>query len=59
MCLAVVNDFQIKTVESPITVYKEACYDEHNNIAVSKYQDFEYKRGEIVTCKKSVFNSRS
>lgn len=51
MCLAVVNDFQIKIVKSPITVYKEAYYDEHHNIAISRYQGFKYKRGEIVTCK--------
>ena len=51
MCLAVIKDFQIKTVESPIIVYKEARYDESDKIATSKYQGFEYKRGEIVTCK--------
>lgn len=51
MCLAVVKDFQIKTVESPITTYKEVRYDESDKIATSKYQGFEYKRNEIVTCK--------
>ena len=51
MCLAVIKDFQIKTVESPITVYKEVRYDESDKIATSKYQGFEYKRNEIVTCK--------
>lgn len=50
MCLAVINNFQIKTVESPITVYKEAFYDESNKIAVSKYQGFEYPLNKIVTC---------
>jgi len=50
MCLAVVNDFQIKTVESPITVYKEAFYDDSDKIAVSKYQEFEYPLNKIVTC---------
>lgn len=50
MCLAVVNNFQIKTVESPITVYKEAFYDKSDNIAVSKYQKFEYPLNKIVTC---------
>lgn len=50
MCLAVVNDFQIQTVESPIIVYKEAFYDESNKIAVSKYQEFEYPLNKIVTC---------
>lgn len=51
MCLAVIKDFQIKTVESPITVYKEVSYDKFDKIATSKYQGFEYKRNEIVTCK--------
>ena len=51
MCLAVIKDFQIKTVESPIIVYKEARYDKFDKIATSKYQHFEYKRGKIVTCK--------
>ena len=51
MCLAVIKDFQIKTVESPITVYKEVSYDNLSKIATSKYQSFKYKRGEIVTCK--------
>lgn len=51
MCLAVVKDFQIKTVESPITVYKEASYNEFYNKVYSKYQFFEYKRGKLVTCK--------
>lgn len=50
MCLAVINNFQIKTIESPITVYKEAFYDESNKIAVSKYQGFEYPLNKIVTC---------
>lgn len=50
MCLAVVNDFQIQTVESPITVYKEAFYNEFTKIAVSKYQRFEYTLNKIVTC---------
>lgn len=50
MCLAVVKDFQIKTVESPITVYKEASYDDLSKIATSKYQGFEYERGKIVIC---------
>lgn len=50
MCLAVVKDFRIKTVESPITVYKEAFYDASNRIAISKYQEFEYPRNKIVTC---------
>lgn len=52
MCLAVVNDFQIKTVESPITVYKEAFYDESDKIAVSRYQEFEYPLNKIVICSK-------
>lgn len=50
MCLAVVNDFQIKTVESPITVYKEAFYDKFDRVAVSKYQEFGYPLNQIVTC---------
>lgn len=50
MCLAVVNDFQIKTVESPITVYKEVFYDASDRIAVSKYQEFEYPLNQIVMC---------
>lgn len=49
MCLAVVNNFQIKTIESPIIVYKEAFY-ESDKIAVSKYQRFEYPLNKIVTC---------
>lgn len=52
MCLAVVNDFQIQTVESPITVYKEARYDKFDKRAVSKYQGFEYPLNKIVTCSK-------
>lgn len=50
MCLAVVNNFQIKTVESPITVYKEASYNELYESAFSKYQFFRYTRGKLVTC---------
>ena len=50
MCLAVVKDFKIKTVESPITVYKEVSYDDLSKTATSKYQGFEYERGKIVTC---------
>lgn len=50
MCLAVVNDFQIKTVESPIIVYKEAFYDDFNEGVISKYQGFEYPLNKIVTC---------
>lgn len=51
MCLAVIKDFQIKTVESPIIVYKEAHYDKFDKIAISRYQSFEYQRGKLVTCK--------
>lgn len=50
MCLAVIKDFQIKTVESPITVYKEASYNELYETAFSKYQFFKYHRNKIVTC---------
>lgn len=50
MCLAVVNDFQIQTVESPIIVYKEAFYDESDKIAISKYQEFVYRLNKIETC---------
>lgn len=50
MCLAVVNDFQIQTIESPITVYKEAFYDDFTKVAVSKYQNFGYRLNKIVTC---------
>lgn len=50
MCLAVVNDFQIQTVESPITVYKEAFYDKSDGIAISKYQEFVYLLNKIETC---------
>lgn len=50
MCLAVVNDFQIKTVKSPITVYKEAFYNKFRKIAISKYQEFEYPLNQIVMC---------
>ena len=51
MCLAVIKDFQIKTVESPIIVYKEVSYDKFDKIATSQYQGFEYECGKIVTCK--------
>lgn len=50
MCLAIIKDFQIKTVESPITVYKEVSYDNFYKIATSPYQNFKYERGKIVTC---------
>lgn len=50
MCLAVIKDFQIKTVESPITVYKKVSYNELYKTATSKYQDFKYECGKIVTC---------
>ena len=50
MCLAVVKDFQIKTVESPIIVYKEASYNKLYETAFSKYQFFKYHRNKLVTC---------
>lgn len=50
MCLAVIKDFQIKTVESPITVYKKASYNKLYEVAFSKYQRFKYHRNKIVTC---------
>lgn len=50
MCLAVVKDFQIKTVESPTIVYKEVSYNELYKSAFSKYQFFRYQRGKLTIC---------